>query len=274
MLNIPSDEAPALNKADMRTFEIDLVNALALDGGEVNDSKLRALLFHYFGNERGSAIRAQISEDLKFFREQDPASTDYTEAQILSVRRAMAAIAAHRIFSETLTQKPEFLYDIEVIAKYVQKDTNVEIHPSAHIGVPFAIDHGHGTVVGATARIGRNTFIYHGVTLGATGKRSRNGRRHPVVGDNVFFGNGSQVLGPSILENGIALASGVLIRDSYIGSDVKFSLNVRVAGVVVPEGTRVFGSRADDLQMYFAQSPGMAKPEWIKLEKYDVKSND
>ncbi|GAB4314729.1 MAG: hypothetical protein Kow0059_06660 [Candidatus Sumerlaeia bacterium] len=273
MLNTPHNATP-LTRTDMRTFEIDLSSALALDGGEVNDSKLRAFLLHYFGSERGAVVRAQISEDLLFFRDNDPASTNYTEAQILSVRRGMAAIAAHRIFAETLRQAPELLYDIEVVAKYVQKDTNVEIHPSAQIGVPFAIDHGHGTVIGATARIGRRTFIYHGVTLGATGKRSRADRRHPIVGDNVFFGNGSQVLGPSIIENDVSLASGVLIRDSYVCSGVKISLNVRIAGVVVPRGARIFGSRPDDLTTYFAQFDDMKQAEWVELERYDVTSND
>ena len=40
-----------------------------------------------------------------------------------------------------------------------------------------------GIVFGETAEIGDNCTIYHGVTLGGTGKDT--GKRHPTLGDNV-----------------------------------------------------------------------------------------
>ncbi|MEG2699461.1 MAG: serine O-acetyltransferase, partial [Ruthenibacterium sp.] len=39
-----------------------------------------------------------------------------------------------------------------------------------------------------------NVTLYHGVTLGGTGKDE--GKRHPTICDNVLIGTGSKVLGP------------------------------------------------------------------------------
>ncbi len=261
-------------KGLFRQFEQDILEALALDGGEVYEDKLLFFLRRYFGDEKARAIRGRISEDIAFFRENDPASTTYTETQILGVRRGMAAIAAHRVFQEILTLAPELLYDIEVIAKYVQKDTNVEIHPSATIGVPFAIDHGHSTVIGATSIVGRRVFIYHGVTLGATGRRSRSQRRHPLVGDNVFFGNGSQLLGPSILENDIQIASGSIVTDCHVGSGASIYIRVRVSGVIVPPKTRIFSIDLENPRLYWAILDGETKPRWVEFEKFDPSKYD
>ncbi len=44
--------------------------------------------------------------------------------------------------------------------------TGVEIHPGAHIGRRFFIDHGMGVVIGETAVVGDDVMLYHGVTLG------------------------------------------------------------------------------------------------------------
>ena len=54
------------------------------------------------------------------------------------------------------------------------------------------IDHGMGVVIGETAEIGDNVLLYHGVTLGGTGKDK--GKRHPTLGDNVIIGAGAKVL--------------------------------------------------------------------------------
>ncbi|NLF24231.1 MAG: hypothetical protein GX589_01045 [Deltaproteobacteria bacterium] len=256
-------------------FETDMVGALAIDGGEVAESNLSVFLLEYLGEELAGRVRAEISEDLRFFRSLDPASTEYSEVQILSVRRGMAAVAAHRIFAALLAEGGN-LYDLEVVAKYVQKDTNVEIHPGAQIGVPFAIDHGHGTVIGATTRIGKRNFIYHGVTLGASKRFTRVGRRHPLVGDNVFFGNGSQVLGPSIIADDVKLACSVRVRDCEIGAGVHIAMDVRLAGVKVPAGVQVLGYDQEKLNRYLVRSSDNqdSAVEWRDLDAFDAANVD
>ena len=51
-----------------------------------------------------------------------------------------------------------------------------------------------GVVIGETAEIGDYCTIYHGVTLGGTGKEK--GKRHPTIGNNVLIGAGAKILGP------------------------------------------------------------------------------
>ena len=51
-----------------------------------------------------------------------------------------------------------------------------------------------GIVIGETAEIGDDCLIYHGVTLGGTGKD--HGKRHPTMGNNVLISCGAKVLGP------------------------------------------------------------------------------
>lgn len=254
-------------------LQTEMIKILGLDGGEVKEEKLKGMLCKYFGDERAALIYGEIQADVAFFRDTDPASGDYSDEQILSVRRGMSAIAAHRIFGEILVDCPKCIYGLEVIAKYVQKDTNVEIHPCAKISVPFAIDHGHGTVVGATSTIGKNVFIYHGVTLGASGLVNKAGRRHPNVGDCVFFGNGSQVLGPSVLKDNIQIASGALIRDSLIHSNVRVSMKVRIAGVEVPENARIFADHPENRKLFWAQLDGQTAPSWIELPRFNAEDN-
>ena len=105
--------------------------------------------------------------------------------------------------------------------------TGIEIHPGAKIGRGLVIDHGMGVVIGETAEIGDNVLLYHGVTLGGTGKDK--GKRHPTVGNNVVIGAGAKVLGPI-----------------YIGSNSKIGANSVVLNNV-PEGATAVGIPAKNI---------------------------
>ena len=84
-----------------------------------------------------------------------------------------------------------------------------EIHPGAKIGKRFVIDHGMGIVIGETAEIGDDCLIYHGVTLGGTGKD--HGKRHPTLGNNVLVGNGARILGPFTVGDNARIAAGSVV---------------------------------------------------------------
>lgn len=87
--------------------------------------------------------------------------------------------------------------------------TSIEIHPGAIIGKRLFIDHGFGVVIGETAVIGDDVVIYHGVTLGATGKDS--GKRHPNIGNNVFIGAGAKILGNINVGDGVKIGAGAIV---------------------------------------------------------------
>ena len=73
-----------------------------------------------------------------------------------------------------------FLWNIKLflIARFISHLsrflTGIEIHPAAEIGKRFFIDHGMGVVIGETAKVGDDVFIYHGVTLGSTSTKKEN----------------------------------------------------------------------------------------------------
>ena len=97
--------------------------------------------------------------------------------------------------------------------------TNIEIHPGAVIGKRLFIDHGFGVVIGETAIIGDNVVIYHGVTLGATGKE--NGKRHPNIGNNVLIGAGAKVLGNINVGDNVKIgANATVLKDVLNGKTV------------------------------------------------------
>ena len=69
-----------------------------------------------------------------------------------------------------------------------------------------------GVVIGETAEIGDDVLLYHGVTLGGTGKDK--GKRHPTLGNNVVIGAGAKVLGPIYIgSNSKVGANSVVLKD-------------------------------------------------------------
>ena len=73
------------------------------------------------------------------------------------------------------------------------------------------IDHGMGVVIGETAEIGDDCYIYHQVTLGVA--RTSKGKRHPTVGDNVIIGAGAKVLGPITVGDNARIGSNAVVVD-------------------------------------------------------------
>lgn len=103
-----------------------------------------------------------------------------------------------------------------LIARYIsekaKRKTGIEIHPGASIGRYLFIDHGNGVVIGETAIIGNNVTIFHGVTLGGTGKEK--GKRHPTIGNNVFIGSGAKILGNITIGDNVKIgANAVILND-------------------------------------------------------------
>ena len=68
---------------------------------------------------------------------------------------------------------------------------------------------GMGIVFGETTVIGDNCTIYHGVTLGGTGKDT--GKRHPTLGNNVLIGAGTKVLGPVYIGDNARIGAGSVV---------------------------------------------------------------
>lgn len=149
-----------------------------------------------------------IMYDIQNAKQQDPAARNCIEVFLLYP--FIHATIHHRI-SHFFYKKGMF-FIARLISQLSRFFTGIEIHPGAKVGKGLFIDHGMGVVIGETAEVGDNVTLYHGVTLGGTGKDT--GKRHPTVGNNVIIGSGSKILGPiKIGDNAKVGANAVVLKD-------------------------------------------------------------
>ena len=159
---------------------------------------------------------AAIRQDIRAAKERDPAVP--TTLQVIFAYPGVHAIWGHRI-SHWLWNRGARL-TARVFAELTRILTGVEIHPGATLGSGLFIDHATGVVIGETAEVGDDVTIYHGVTLGGSGRDT--GKRHPTIGDRVIIGAGAKVLG--------AIKIG---DDSRIGANAVVVKEVPSSAVVV-----------------------------------------
>src|SRR6478672_10928622 len=188
----------------------------------------------------GTAARLarELRRDVKVVHERDPAARGVTSLEILAGWPGVHALLSHRV-AHTLHEAgiPVVPRAIAYTARAV---TGIEIHPGAHIGDGFFIDHGTGVVIGETAEIGADVTLYQGVTLGGTGFAT--GKRHPTVQDNVTIGSGAKLLGPITVGHGAKIgANSVVIADVPPKSTVVGN----PGHVVRVDGRKVEGPDAD-----------------------------
>ena len=165
-------------------------------------------------------------EDAKYIASQDPAATG--PLQVFFMYPGYHAVRWHRISHWLHIHKLRTL--ARGISQFARFLTGVEIHPGAKIGKCLFIDHGMGIVIGETAEIGDYCNIYHGVTLGGTGKDK--GKRHPTLGNHVLVGAGAKILGPfTVGDNARIGGNAVVLKEVPPNSTV-----VGVPGVILTKG--------------------------------------
>lgn len=154
------------------------------------------------------SLLARIREDIQAAYRHDPAALNSIE--ILLAYPGLHAIWLHRIvYWLHLRKVPVIPRLLSHLGRFL---TGIEIHPGATIGRRCFIDHGMGTVIGETAKVGDDVLLYQGVTLGGTGKER--GKRHPTLGNNVVVGVGAQILGAITIGEGTRVGAGaVVLRD-------------------------------------------------------------
>jgi serine O-acetyltransferase len=177
-------------------------------------------------------------DDIAAVKERDPAARSSLE--ILLCYSGLHAIIAHRV--NHWWWRHGFKLWARLGSQIAKMWTGVEIHPGATIGRGFFIDHGTGAVIGETAEIGDNVTLFHGVTLGGTGKER--GKRHPTVEDDVTIGAHAQILGSFTIGKGSVIGAGAVVVEAV-------PPNCTVVGqkavIVRREGKRVYDFRHDRL---------------------------
>lgn len=158
-----------------------------------------------------------IREQIRVIQKNDPSIHSIWEAILTPCFRVLIYYKMARYF---------YLKKHYFVARYLceraKRKTGIEIHPGAVIGKRLFIDHGMGVVIGETTVIGDDVIIFHGVTLGGTGKQKK--RRHPVIGNRVLIGAGAKILGYIRIGDGVKIgANAVVLQD--------IPANVTVVGI-------------------------------------------
>ena len=93
-----------------------------------------------------------------------------------------------------------------------------------------------GIVFGETTEIGDNCTIYHGVTLGGTGKDT--GKRHPTLGDNVLIGAGAKVLGPVYIGDNVRVGAGSVVLKNLPANATAVGVPARSSASAISSAAR------------------------------------
>lgn len=135
----------------------------------------------------------------------DPAAR--TTLEVLLTYPGLHALFWHRL-SHFLYRHQLFLL-AKFHAQFWRFITGVEIHPGATIGAGVFIDHGMGIVIGETAEIEEDVVLFHGVTLGGTGRDT--GKRHPTVKKGAMISARAQILGPVVIGERSKIGAGAVV---------------------------------------------------------------
>ncbi len=148
-----------------------------------------------------------LRELVRAYRERDPAARSYVE--VVFCYPGFHAVLWHQLSHALWRGRLYFL--ARWSSHFARWLTGIEIHPAAKLGRRLVIDHGMGVVIGETAEIGDDCYLYHQVTLGVA--RTMGGKRHPTVGSNVIIGAGAKVLGPITVGDNARIGSNAVVVD-------------------------------------------------------------
>ncbi len=156
-----------------------------------------------------------LREMVNAYHQRDPAAR--SKVEVLLCYPGLHAIVLHRL-AHGLWRRHLFLLG-RMVSHLGRFLTGIEIHPGAELGRRVVIDHGMGVVIGETAVLGDDAYLYHQVTLGTAS--TAKGKRHPTVGRNVILGAGAKILGDIVVGDGARVgANAVVVSDVQPGQTV------------------------------------------------------
>lgn len=216
---------PYINSKEMQSVEDVYVSLKNVE------LELYKILKHVLPQEESTRISTCFVEELEKISELveldaqaifkgDPAAKSLDE--VLLCYPGLMAIAIYRMSNFLYREKVPVLP--RMFTEYAHSRTGIDIHPGAHIGKHFYMDHGTGVVIGETTVIGENVKIYQGVTLGAlsVSKKLESHKRHPTIEDNVVIYAHATILGGET----------IIGKNSVIGGNVWLTQSVPANSVV------------------------------------------
>jgi serine O-acetyltransferase len=163
------------------------------------------------------ALRTLLDTDVEAAYLGDPAARSVDE--VLLCYPGILAVVHYRL--------AHALYELgvpliaRILSEIAHSATGIDIHPGAHIGAGFFIDHGTGVVIGETTVIGERVRLYQAVTLGAkrftlddSGALEKGALRHPILEDEVVVYAGATILGRITIGRGSSIGGNVWLTKS------------------------------------------------------------
>lgn len=187
-----------------------------------------------------------LLEDARNIQRKDPAARNVLE--VILLYPGFHILVYHRVAHWLYEHKHFFL--ARWVSQHGRHKTGIEIHPGAKIGKCLFIDHGMGIVFGETTEIGDNCTIYHGVTLGGTGKDT--GKRHPTIGNNVLISTGAKVLGPFTVGDNSRIGANAVVLQEVPPDSTVVGIKARVVKIA---GQRIGPSPAYTLDQINLPDP-------------------
>lgn len=185
--------------------------------------------------EKGlDSVVEKANEDLEAFALKDPASQGNMEF-IARTYTSYAAVLHYRLANYiynryvTSADSAKGILHAGLVSRRGKFLSGAEIHFKCEIGNRFVLDHGYGTVIGETAKIGHDCYVLGGVVLGARSIcNNASTARHPTLGDRVQIGAFASVLGP------VSVGS-----DTMIGAHCIISEHIPALRRVTLDGTNL-----------------------------------
>lgn len=196
----------------------------------------------------------RLGETLRAYQARDPAARSRLE--IFLLYQGVHAVIYHRAAHFFYQHGMKFI--ARAISQWSRFWTGIEIHPGAKIGRRLVIDHGMGIVIGETAEIGDDCLLYHGVTLGGTGKDL--GKRHPTLGNNVMVSTGAKVLGPFKVGDNARIAANAVVLQEVPENATAVGIPAQIVRV---QGEKV-RKYVDEVDQTSVENPTLAKIEALK----------
>jgi serine O-acetyltransferase len=171
-------------------------------------------------------LRGILAKDVRAAYEGDPAAKSYDE--IIFSYPGLFAVTVYRIAHQLMHQDVPLMP--RIMTEYAHSQTGIDIHPGAHIGESFFIDHGTGVVIGETTEIGNRVRLYQGVTLGALSlprkavDSLRTAKRHPTVEDDVIIYAQATILGGDTVIGARSVIGGNVWLTESVPPDTKVFL--------------------------------------------------
>jgi len=200
---------------NQQTFEKSLSYVLSskIANAQVLAGQWQELMFEAIQKE--PVISYSAATDIRACVERDPACPNPTHCFLfykgfhgLQTQRVSHWLWGHE-------RKPLACY----MQSLVSEKFGMDLHPAAMFGRGVMIDHATSIVVGETAVIGDGCTLFHGVTLGGTGKIR--GDRHPKLGKRVVVGSNASILGNVKVADDCKIgSSAVLVHDVPRGTTI------------------------------------------------------